>query len=339
MRKKSLLYLGNKLSKKGKTISSVETLGALLQLEGYHIISASTFGNKALRMLDMLWTTVRYSRQISIVLIDTYSTQNFYYAVIVGKLCRILNLPYIPILHGGNLPSRLKRNPKLCKRLFSASKTKVAPSMYLYEAFKAEGYTNLIYIPNTIEIKRYAFLKRHKLRPRLLWVRSFAEIYNPQLAIEVLEILKERGLNPSLCMVGPDKDGSLLKCKELASRKQLDVTFTEILSKEEWTSLSTDYDIFINTTNFDNTPVSVIEAMALGLPIISTNVGGLPYLIEDQIDGVLVPPREPLLFANAIQDLLQDPKRAITYSVKARKKAEGFDWQNVKHSWITLLNH
>lgn len=339
MRKKSLLYLGNKLSKKGKTISSVETLGALLQIEGYHIISASTFGNKALRILDMLWATVRYSRQVSVVLIDTYSTQNFYYAVVIGKLCRILNLPYIPILHGGNLPSRLKRSPKLCKRLFAASRTNVAPSMYLYEAFKAEGYTNLTYIPNTIEIEKYAFLKRDKLRPRLLWVRSFSEIYNPQLAIEVLEILKERGLNPSLCMVGPEKDGSLLKCKELASRKQLDVTFTGMLSKEEWTSLSTDYDIFINTTNFDNTPVSVIEAMALGLPIISTNVGGLPYLIEDQIDGVLVPPREPLLFAKAIQNLIVDSPKALMLAQNARAKAEGFDWQNIKHSWITLLNH
>ena len=68
------------------------------------------------------------------------------------------------------------------------------------------------------------------------------------------------------------------------------MNFTGKLSKQEWRDLSKDYNVFINTTNFDNTPVSVIEAMALGIPVVSTNVGGLPFLITDKVDGVLVEP-------------------------------------------------
>ena len=55
------------------------------------------------------------------------------------------------------------------------------------------------------------------------------------------------------------------------------ITITGILRKAEWIELSKDYDVFINTTNVDNMPVSVIEAMALGMPIVSTNVGGIPF--------------------------------------------------------------
>jgi glycosyltransferase involved in cell wall biosynthesis len=334
-----LLYIGNKLSKKGSTITSIETLGGLLTQEGYTVYMASSVRNKYFRLLDMLWKTLRYSRRVQVVLIDTYSTQNFLYAVAVANLCRLLHLPYIPILRGGDLPRRLKKSKAASYKLFNGAVSNVAPSMYLYEGFKAEGYTNLTYIPNTLEIEKYPFFEREKPKLQLLWVRSFAAIYNPLMAIKVVEILTARGFSPSLCMVGPEKDSSLQECIKLATSRQLDVSFKGMLTKEEWISLSRDYDIFINTTNFDNTPVSVMEAMALGLPIISTNVGGIPYLIEDQIDGLLVPPEAPELFANAIQEVFSDAHKALSLSRKARIKAESFDWQKIKHSWNTLLNH
>src|SRR5690606_32388170 len=118
-------------------------------------------------------------------------------------------------------------------------------------------------------------------KPRLLWVRSFSQIYNPVLALKIVEILKLKAMEVSLCMVGPDKDGSLQRCKEMATELNLPVSFTGLLSKQEWIALSRDFDIFINTTNFDNMPISVMEAMSLGMPVISTNVGGLPLLIEN----------------------------------------------------------
>ena len=142
----------------------------------------------------------------------------------------------------------------------------------------------------------------------MLWVRSFSEIYNPLLALQIVELLKNEGLDVELCMVGPEKDGSLQRCKSVAQELNLPVTFTGMLSKEEWIDLSKDYDIFINTTNFDNMPVSVMEAMALGLPVVSTNVGGLPYLIEDGVDGMLFPPNNAELFVGAIKNFVQSLK-------------------------------
>ncbi|AFL81715.1 glycosyltransferase [Aequorivita sublithincola DSM 14238] len=336
--KKNLLYIGNKLAVHGKSPAAIDSLSIKLEEEGYYVITASSKKNKLLRMLDMVFITLRNRRNVDLVLIDTYSTQNFYYAVVVARLCRFFKIPYIPILHGGNLPSRLKDSKSLSKNLFGKALTNVAPSKYMMQQFKAAGFNKLTYIPNTIAIVDYPFQPRERLKPKLLWVRSFSEIYNPLLALEILEILKLKGIDSSLCMVGPDKDGSLQRCKNVASELNLPVTFTGMLQKKKWIALSKEYDIFINTTNFDNMPVSVMEAMALGLPVISTNVGGMPFLIDDEIDGILLPPNNAEAFVQAIEDLCTYPIKSIEISKKAREKIKGFDWEKIKHSWIKLLN-
>jgi glycosyltransferase involved in cell wall biosynthesis len=336
--RKPILYIGNKLLAKGATASTIDTLSLLLEEEGCTVYTASSMKNKVLRFIDMILATLKFSRIVSVVLIDTYSTQNFYYAVVVAKLCRTLKIPYIPILHGGNLPNRLMKNPRLSKKLFSSAKTNVSSSLYLLEAFKAKGFDNVSYIPNSIEIDKYPFFLRKDLAPKLLWVRSFAEIYNPMLGIEIIRRLLENGINATLTMVGPEKDGSLKKCKMEAEDSNLPITFTGKLDKNQWIDLSKSHDIFINTTNFDNTPVSVIEAMALGLTVVSTNVGGIPYLIDTNRNGILVPPNDAEKFAVVISSLLKDNSIANVLSKNARRKVEVFDWKEVKGSWLVLLN-
>lgn len=334
---KNLLYIGNKLNNISTNITSVDTLGKLLEDEGYDIKYASAKNNPVLRLLDMIWSVIVYAKKVDFVLIDTYSTLNFYYAVLVSQLCRVLKLPYIPILHGGNLPNRLKKSPKLSQILFKNARINVSPSLYLKSVFEEYGFDNVVYIPNTISIKNYPFDKKILDKPKLLWVRSFSEIYNPTLAVEVLHELRLRGYDASLCMVGPDADGSLSKVKSLTNDLNVLVTFPGKLSKQAWIELSKDYNLFINTTNFDNMPVSVIEAMALGLPVVSTNVGGMPYLIEEGMEGILVPAKDYMAMADAVEALFKDVSKTEAMVVKAREKVEEFDWGNVKGLWEEVL--
>src|SRR5690554_3862797 len=253
-RKRKLLYVGNQLLSHGLSPTSADTLPQALEGEGFEIIVVSNKRNKISRLWDMLLTTYKQRNHIDIAIIDTYSTWSFYYAVAIAKLCQWHSIPYIPILHGGNLPERLRKSKTLCRSLFDGALTNVAPSDFMVSQFKQAGFTNLTYIPNAISLKNYEFKLRTQLSYRLLWVRSFAEIYNPMLALEVVKKLKKLGKPVSLCMVGPDKDGSLEACRRMAVRQNLPITFTGILKKEEWIVLSNDYDIFINTTNFDNMP-------------------------------------------------------------------------------------
>ena len=275
---------------------------------------------------------------MDVLLIDTFSTSNFYYALITSQLARLFSLKYIPILHGGNLPYRLKHSEFLSILIFKYAHQMVSPSLYLAHEFKKCNYET-VYIPNTIPIAEFPFKLRRKLEPKLLWVRAFDKIYNPAMAIKVLALLKLTHKNASLCMVGPDKDGSLNQVKELA--KQLGVAesviYTGVLPKEQWHQMSANYDIFINTTNIDNMPVSIIEAMALGLPVVSANPGGLPYLIENNVDGLLVSVNDEKKMAEAIVSLLGNPEKALELSKNAREKAEKLDWNVVKDTWNKLL--
>ncbi len=150
-------------------------------------------------------------------------------------------------------------------------------------------------------------------------------------------------------MVGPDKDGSMKKVREYAASLNLSISTklnvkTDLIipgrmAKADWHELSKSYDIFINTTNFDNTPVSVIEAMALGLPVVSTKAGGIPYLIKNSVDGYLIEKENVQAMKEKIELIIEQPPCISQELIlKARKKVEAFDWQVVKEKWIEILD-
>ena len=333
-----ILYAGNILSRFGYTPTFIETLTPKLS-EHYKIIAVSDKENKLLRLYDMVRSVFINRKHLDLVLIDSYSVMAFWYTYILSKVCLFYNIPYVPILRGGGYPDRLKQSPGLCRFIFSNSYKNISPSYYLKKHFEDEGF-KVDYIPNFIPIENYQFKHREVVKPRLFWVRSFHEIYNPLLAVEILKKLKINYPDAELCMVGPDKDGSLSKVTDKAEKDNLTASLriTGKLSKKEWVELSKEYDIFINTTDFDNHPVSVIEAMAVGLPVISTNVGGLPYLVENNTDGILIDPKDPDKFVNAIESLMADPTLVSKLTLNARKKVEDFDWNVVSKKWFAVID-
>tara|TARA_R110001583_G_scaffold8896_2_gene41968 strand:- start:16034 stop:17074 length:1041 start_codon:yes stop_codon:yes gene_type:complete len=343
MRKCKLVYIGNQLSKYGFTPTLVETLGERFKSD-FEVVQGSNKQNKLFRLLHIWWLVIR-NRKSDYLLIDTYSTSSFLYAWSSAILSRLFHLRYIPILHGGNLPLRAKQSPKLMKQFLSKAYEVVCPSDYLKVEMEKVVGGNYKVIPNFIDLEKYSFEIKSIEKGqdiRLLWVRSFHAIYNPQLAIKVLHQLHENGSDKAkLCMVGPNKDGSLERTKQLVKDYDLSdfVSFTGKVSQKEWIALSKDYNIFLNTTNIDNTPVSVMEAMALGFPVITTNVGGIPYLFQDKIEGIMVDPNNSEKIVSAIKDLKYYPEKTKGISLAARKKASEWDWKIVRMQWLNLLDN
>lgn len=333
-----ILYLGNKLMKHGYTPTSIETLGQMLA-DRYDMIYASSFKNPVLRLLHMMLALIWNARRIDAVIIDTYSLMAFHYAWLCGGIAKILGIAYIPVLRGGDLPIRLERSPKLCQRFFGNAYANVVPSAYLLQHFRGR-FQRLVFLPNNIPLRNYPYQLRERLRPLLLYVRAFQKVYNPTMAIEVLAKLSETHPDARLCMVGPDKDQSQAEVEALAKRYGLEdrLEITGRLEKPIWIAKSTQFDIFINTTNVDNHPVSVTEAMALGLPVVSTNAGGLPNLIEHGKHGLLVDCGDVSAMVEAIESLLADPEKAQTIAKNARDKVAQFDWDVLKLQWYQLLD-
>jgi len=335
--KKHLLYIGNKLSKHGYNKTSIETLGVFLAEEGYKLSYASDKKNQMYRLIDMIVATFFKVKKVDYILMDTYSTFSFWYTFFCSQIARFFKAKYVCILRGGDLPNRLKNNPKLCKIVFANAYQNVAPSNYLKQVFESAGFDNVIHIPNSIEIEKYEFKQREKLTPKLLWVRAFASIYNPIMAVKVLAELQKLYPNASLTMVGPDKDGSLETTKVFANSINIQVNFTGKLTKDDWWKLASEHDIFINTTHFDNTPVSVMESMALGLPVVSTNVGGIPFLLTNNKNALLVADNDVNAMVASIQKLIENQEKSIFLANNARNFIEQMDWEVVKKQWVDLL--
>ncbi len=332
-----ILYIGNQLSKHGINVSTIETLAPLLSNEGYDVITASSQKNIFFRFLCMMKATFLNVSRVDYVIIDTYSTLNFCYALAVSQVCRAFGTKYIPILHGGNLPEKIDNSPYLTGLIFKNAYVNSVPSQFLFQKLKSKSYENCVFIPNQIEINKYPFQLREKVKPMLLWVRSLTSIYNPKMAIDVIEQLNIYYPDVELCMVGPEKGLTVEELKLYAQNKNVKVNFTGRLSKSEWAKLSKQYDVFINTTHFDNTPVSVMEAMALGLPVVSTNVGGIPFLLKDNETALLVEDSAVDEMVYAIVELVENHDLVIKLSENGRKLVEQFDWNIVKKRWKEIL--
>lgn len=288
----------------------------------------------------MLLTVWYRSSKSSVVIIDVFSSWAFYYAVCVSALCRVLNQPYFLVLHGGDLPQRYQRSPRLCAVMFTSSRQIVSPSRYLKERTESNFPVSVQIISNPLKLELYKAMPRAYDAPRIVWLRAFHTIYNPQMAIEVLYELKKIYAHASLCMIGPDKDGSMESCKKLVASYHLEdsVEFTGFLEKQEMIAKASACNIFLNTTQVDNTPVSLLEALALGIPVVSTNVGGIPYLVTNSYDCVLVEPNDVSAAVDAIRQIMDDGDFRDRLITNGLGNARNRGVNSVIKQWEALLH-
>jgi glycosyltransferase involved in cell wall biosynthesis len=115
------------------------------------------------------------------------------------------------------------------------------------------------------------------------------------------------------------------------------VNFPGLLDLPAKVQAGQEHDTYLNTNRIDNLPVSVLEMAAMGLPIVSTNVGGIPDLLVNGQDALLVPDNDPEAMAKAVNRLIDDCELTAQLSENGRKLAERFAWENIKPLWQNLL--
>jgi glycosyltransferase involved in cell wall biosynthesis len=110
------------------------------------------------------------------------------------------------------------------------------------------------------------------------------------------------------------------------------------VSKKDIPELMNAHDIYIQTNRVDNMPVSLLEAWASGLSVIATNVGGIPYLIQDGVNGILVESEDYEAMARRCLGLLNDPEKARSMAKNGRLRAQELTWKNVSSAWKKVLD-
>ena len=265
-----------------------EILAGLFRKAGYRVVSISHKRGRIGRFVDTIVRIVGTIKQVDVYCVAVYSDLSFINTDVASFLIRLFGRPLVFHLHGGALPEFVIRHPGWVHRVLHRGDTLVAPSQFLVRHLKAPGRVPTI-VPNVIDLQDYSFRVRSKIRPRLFWMRSFHEIWNPLMALRVLKRLRRDGLDATLVMAGQDK-GMLKSVRQEAEGLGIHdaVCFAGFLDVPAKRSFGEQSDIFINTNRIDNAPVALIEAWAMGLPVVSTDVGGIPELVTDGETGLLV---------------------------------------------------
>jgi glycosyltransferase involved in cell wall biosynthesis len=311
-----------------------------LESRSWRVLATSRKRPRVQRLSDMLGTTWSRRHEYDVAIVEVFSGFGFVWAESISHLLSALNKPYVLSLHGGNLPEFASRWKRRINSVFLGAAAVVAQSGYLGDAVPAHR-AKVRLIPNPLDLHLYPFRPRLVPQPRLVWIRSFHEVYNPSLAVQVVGLLKREFPGVALDMIGPDKgDGSLGAARDLAAKLGVErsVVFREAVPKQDVPQWLDRADVFLNTSDVDNTPVSVQEAMACGLCVITTDVGGVSYLARDQVEALLVPPRDADAMADAVHQVLVHPDLAARISRGARERVEGTDWSRVIEAWESLLS-
>jgi glycosyltransferase involved in cell wall biosynthesis len=158
------------------------------------------------------------------------------------------------------------------------------------------------------------------------------------ILLEALKLLLARGHEVSLVLAGdgpsrPQLEG-LSQRLGVGSR----VTFPGAIGQDQIKGLYEGAQIFCLPSFAEGVPVVLMEAMAMGLPVVSTSIAGIPELIDNEHTGLLVPPGRPDMLADALEQLLIDPDLRCRLGSSAREKViEDFNSQQSARQLYALF--
>jgi glycosyltransferase involved in cell wall biosynthesis len=331
-----ILMVAPLLGGHGRVPDVFETLGPLLASDGHEVTLTSTEPAPIARALDMARTVRRRRSCSDVAVVHLYSGRAFAVEDVVRRVAG--DLPTVGYLSGGRFPDFAERHPRWVPAVLGRFDRLVAPSEYLGRWARSLVPTPVTVIPNPLALDGHPYRRRTSVRPRVLWLRAYHPIYAPEVAVRAAARLSTVHDDLLLTMVGDDK-GERAATTALAEELGVGaaVSVGGFAGPDEKRRLFDAHDIFLNTSRVDNRPVSVVEAAAAGLCVVTTDVGGIPDLVEDGASALLVPPDDPTAVARAISRLVEDPTLATRVGDGGRAVAEAGEPEAVVAAWAGLL--
>lgn len=292
----------------------------------------------AFRLMPYLFALWHMAREVAVVHLMANSGWAWHLfaapAIWIGRLQRV---PVIVNYRGGNAAEFLSRAPRWVKRTMMAADARIVPSRFLQEVFAREGIDAQI-IPNVIDTAHFKPKRGREADGtlRIVVTRNLERIYDIGTALQAFAMLSERLPNAILTIAGEGPERAslekLAKDLHIADR----VTFAGLLDRSAISALYGDADLMLNPSTVDNMPNSMLEAFAAGVPVVSTNVGGIPHIARDGETALLVPPRSPSAMAEAAYRVLTD--RALSTRLRNRglEEAQRYTWTEVRNAWLSL---
>jgi glycosyltransferase involved in cell wall biosynthesis len=277
-------------------------------------------------------TLLRQIRRADVVHVFSASYFSFLLAPLPAiVIARLLGRPVVLNYRSGEAPDHLARS-RVARWALRAVRRNVVPSRFLVEVFGRFGIEASV-IPNLVDVSRFEFRERTTLRPRILSTRNFDGLYNVACTIRAFRLVQDQFPGATLTLVGGGKQDASLR--ELVLELGLNgVTFAGPVQPDDIARFYQDHDLYLQTPNLDNMPTSVIEAFACGLPVVSTEAGGVPAILTHRVHGLLAPLDDHESVSRHVLDLLSNQAAARRYARAARKSIEGCTWSAVRGQWL-----
>lgn len=247
-------------------------------------------------------------------------------AIWIGYLHRT---PVVVNYRGGEAGPFLARQAAIVRWSIKRAALVVVPSGFLEKVFGEHAIPTTI-VQNIINLDRFKPVTRAGGDPHLIVTRNLEEIYDIATALRAFAQVHKVHPQARLTVAGSGPLRASLEAlaQELGLAGR--VTFTGRLDNERIATLYQEADLLLNSSLVDNMPISLLEAMASGVPIISTNVGGIPYLVTDDQTAILVPPGDPNAMAQAALQVLGQADRAAQMRAAGLRAAQNYTWERVR---------
>lgn len=195
---------------------------------------------------------------------------------------------------------------KLTKLVVRHASVVTTVSENLAQAMHNHGLNNHNYmvLPNVVDVNVFKIAPHQNATPKIIHISCFEDkSKNINGLLESLKLLKDKNIPYQAVLIGEGMDYDMMRQK--ASDLQLNdrVSFTGLLQGQELADVLANGDFLVLSSNYENMPVVIIEALACGLPVVSTNVGGISEIINES-NGILVPPRDVEKLADAMRHML-----------------------------------
>ncbi len=283
-----------------------------------------------------VWTLLRRVPRADVVHVFSAHDTSFVISATPPLIvARVLRRGVLLHYHSGEADSHLRRwrrTGPATMRLFGAI---VVPSAYNVDQFERHGIRAHL-IRNVLEADRFEFRERQPLRPVFLCNRQLAPYCNVGCVVRAFAEVQRRVSEACLIVAadGPERPRLEALARELGLH---DAAFVGWVAPDRVAELYSSADVYLNgSDDRDNVPVSILEAFASGMPVVSTDVGGVSELISHEETGLLVPPGDHDALAEEALRLLGDAELASRIARNAREACSRFAWAQIREQWLSL---
>ncbi len=322
-----ILLISNYRSGVGGISGQVEILQRKLREEGHTV---DIFNTKAspLQRLVLFRKLRKVGKAYEVFHIHCCSDWGFLPAVVGVSVGRRLGKRIVLTYHGGGGEQFFERHPKLVRHYLTRTDQNIVLSGFLAQVFNRFQLPYTI-IPNIIELDTTLFRQREILKPDFICTRAHEELYNIPCILHAFSKLQDSLPEATLTLVGGGSlHGELMQISDNLELKN--VTFTGRVDNSEIYRHLDRADILLSAPKVDNMPVSLLEAMNAGLLVISSRVGGVPFIIEEGRTGILFESDNSDELAEKMRLSIDNQENSKSIIQQARHAVDTYRWENIK---------